>query len=67
MVKLVNKIGKKVKVIYCFSRRTSEETKNIINEQKQNDHIVLDYKDPNPYWSLINISSYFIKRMLFVL
>ncbi|MFL2661234.1 MAG: ELM1/GtrOC1 family putative glycosyltransferase [Alphaproteobacteria bacterium] len=60
LVKLINKIDKKIKVVYCFSRRTSEEVKRIINKDKQSNHLVLDYKEPNPYWSLMQMSSYFI-------
>lgn len=60
LVTLINKIDKKVKVVFCFSRRTSEETKKIINENKQSNYLILDYKNPNPYQSLMQMSSFFI-------
>ena len=60
LVDKINLIGNMYKVVYCFSRRTSEITKKIISKRKKVDHYSYDYKDKNPYWYLINKSSHFI-------
>ena len=60
LVDKINLINDRFKVVYCFSRRTSEKTKEIINERKKVDHFCYDYKDKNPYWYLMNKSSHFI-------
>ena len=46
--------------MYCFSRRTSAITKSIIKKRKKLNHFCYNYKDKDPYWYLINKSSYFI-------
>ena len=60
LVDKINLISERYTVVYCFSRRTSIITKKIIKKRKKLNHYCYDYKDKNPYWYLINKSSYFI-------
>ncbi len=60
LVDKINLISDKYTVVYCFSRRTSEITKEIISKRKKVDHYFYDYRDKNPYWYLMNKSSHFI-------
>ena len=56
----INSINDKYNIVYCFSRRTSGITKEIIRKRKKSKHLCYDYIDKNPYWYLINKSSQFI-------
>ena len=60
LVDKINLISKNYTVIYCFSRRTSAITKEIISKRKNVNHYFYDYKDKNPYWYLMNKASHFI-------
>ncbi len=60
LVDKINMICNRYTVVYCFSRRTSEITKEIISKRKKVNHYCYDYEDKNPYWYLINKSSHFI-------
>jgi len=53
-------IDNNYKIIYCFSRRTSITTKNIIKEKRNPNHFYYDYKEKNPYWFLLKKSDIFI-------
>jgi len=60
LVDKINLIDDRYTIVYCFSRRTSLITKRIINKRKKFKHYCYNYKDKDPYWYLINKSSYFI-------
>ncbi len=60
LVEKTNKISSKFSVVYCFSRRTSKEAKNIIKLKKKKEHFLFDYDCINPYWYLIKKSQYFV-------
>ena len=59
-IKKINMIGDNYKIVYCFSRRTSIITKNIIKEKRNPNHFCYDYIEKNPYWFLIQKSDFFI-------
>ena len=59
-IKRINNIKPDYAVVYCLSRRTSENIKNLISKNKRENHFLFDYKGINPYWYLINRSSLFI-------
>jgi len=59
-IEKINTISKTYKVIYCFSRRTKEEIKKKILDNKLSQHMCFYYKALNPYWFLIENSRYFI-------
>ena len=60
LVDKINLISARYTVVYCFSRRTSAITKRIIKKRKNLKHFCYNYNDKDPYWYLINKSSYFI-------
>ena len=60
LVDKINLINERYTVVYCFSRRTSLFTKRIIKKRKKLKHYCYNYKDKDPYWYVINKSSYFI-------
>ena len=49
---------KKIEIIYCFSRRTSESLKTEIIKNKNKNSLFFPDKFFNPYWELINIADY---------
>ena len=56
-IQQINK-EKKVEIVYCFSRRTSQSIKNKVIENKKKDSLVFPKKLFNPYWDLINIADF---------
>ena len=56
-IQQINK-EKKVEIVYCFSRRTSQSIKNQVIENKKKDSLVFPKKLFNPYWDLINIADF---------
>ena len=60
LVNQVNNLNERFNVVYCFSRRTSNDIKKTILSNRKKEHYCFDYKDPNPYWYLISQASFFI-------
>ncbi len=59
-IKRINNIKPDYEVVYCLSRRTSKNTKDLILKNKRKNHFLFDYNGMNPYWYLIKRSSLFI-------
>ena len=57
---IMNKLSKKYKVIYCFSRRTPEKIKTYIINNMLKYHDYYPKKGINPYKRLLSSSSYFV-------
>ena len=54
----LNNLSDNYEIVYCFSRRTPQSLKNIIKLKAQKKCFFFPEKGFNPYWSLLNISSY---------
>ena len=51
-------LQKKIELVYCFSRRTSDSLKKLIIENKNQRSLFFPNKSYNPYWELINIANF---------
>mgnify|MGYP001298241909 CR=1 FL=1 len=56
----INHIKSNYDFVYCLSRRTTSNIKELILEKKKRNHFLFEYKEINPYWYLIERSSFFI-------
>ena len=57
-IKILNFLSKEYEVIYCFSRRTPINIKNMIKQKASKKNLFFPQKKINPYWCLLNISEY---------
>ena len=57
-IKILNFLSKEYEVIYCFSRRTPINIKNMIKKKASKKNLFFPQKLINPYWFLLNISEY---------
>ena len=57
-IKILNFLSKEYEVIYCFSRRTPINIKNMIKQKASKKNLFFPQKQINPYWFLLNISEY---------
>ena len=57
-IKILNFLSKEYEVIYCFSRRTPMNVKNMIKQKAFKNNLFFPQKQINPYWLLLNISEY---------
>ena len=57
-IKILNFLSKEYEVIYCFSRRTPINIKNMIKQKASKKNLFFPQKRINPYWCLLNISEY---------
>ena len=57
-IKILNFLSKEYDVIYCFSRRTPINIKNMIKQKASKKNLFFPQKKINPYWFLLNISEY---------
>ena len=57
-VSKLNSFSKNYEIVYCFSRRTPQSLKNTIKFNAQKECFFFPEERFNPYWSLLNISSY---------
>ena len=57
-IKILNFLSKEYEVIYCFSRRTPINIKDMIKQKASKKNLFFPQKQINPYWCLLNISEY---------
>ena len=57
-IKILNFLSKEYEVIYCFSRRTPINIKDMIKQKASKKNLFFPQKKINPYWCLLNISEY---------
>ena len=59
-IKKIKKINKKYNILIIFSRRTTNETKVLIKQKLNNEVILLNTNQENPYTFSLKYSDYFI-------
>ena len=57
-IKTLNLLSKEYEVIYCFSRRTPNNIKDLVKQKASKQSLFFPQEEINPYWLLLNISEY---------
>ena len=57
-IEKLNLLSKEYEVIYCFSRRTPINIKDMVKQKASKKNLFFPQKQINPYWCLLNISEY---------